>query len=300
MPSCRHPFLLAATTLLLLLLAASDARAASAKPLDGRTLYGRDCERCHGPEGRGDGPDAELFVRPPRNLRDGFLDAHSSSDVARTILDGPQRLDLNEAAMRANANDTEALIAYMRQLPTIDWKSVDPGEVTFVERCTPCHGAFGRPGAERPPGVRPPRDLSDPAFQRSTNSAELISAVRHGRAGMPGLTPRLSEAQAHDVAAYVRLLSPGHTIYSQYCAQCHGNRGVGVGSLGESFPVPTVVFDRAYFDRHDGDQLRVAVWHMLQQHQPAMPHFRGALSEAEAAAIVRYLREQPAERRAPQ
>jgi mono/diheme cytochrome c family protein len=117
---------------------------------------------------------------------------------------------------------------------------------------------------------------------------------------MPGLTPRLSEAQAHDVAAFVRLLSPGYVVYSQYCAQCHGNRGIGVGSFAESFPAPTVVFDRAYFAHHDADQLRVAVWHMLQQHQPAMPHFRGALSEAEAAAIVRYLRQLPTEHHAPQ
>ena len=300
MPSCRHPIPCAAVTLLLLFLAAHDVRAASAKPLDGRMLYMRNCERCHGPEARGDGPDAELFVRRPRNLRDGFLDAHPSSEVVRTILDGPQRLDLIEATMRARAKDTESLIAYMRQLPVIDWKTVDSGEMIYDDRCAPCHGAFGRPGSERPPGVRPPRDLSDPAFQRSTSSDELISAVRHGRAGMPGLTPRLSEAQAHDVAAFVRLLSPGYAIYSQYCAQCHGNRGVGVGSFGESFPAPTVVFDRAYFARRDDDQLHTAVWHMLEQHQLAMPHFRGVLSEAEVTAIVRYLRQLPDERRAAQ
>jgi mono/diheme cytochrome c family protein len=36
------------------------------------------------------------------------------------------------------------------------------------------------------------------------------------------------------------------------------------------------------------------VWHMLDERGPAaMPHFRGKLSEAQAEAIVSYLRETP-------
>jgi mono/diheme cytochrome c family protein len=41
------------------------APAAAAPPADGASLYGRYCAACHGPDGRGDGPNAEnLPVRP--------------------------------------------------------------------------------------------------------------------------------------------------------------------------------------------------------------------------------------------
>jgi mono/diheme cytochrome c family protein len=53
------------------------ARAATAKnpvPADerslaaGKALYARECVACHGPTGRGDGPDAKDLARPPSDL----------------------------------------------------------------------------------------------------------------------------------------------------------------------------------------------------------------------------------------
>jgi mono/diheme cytochrome c family protein len=274
------------------LLVARSAAAAPPEPLDGRALYLRQCASCHGTNAAGDGPDAALFTPRPRNLRDGYLAAYPTQQVARKILDGAHHaLSFDVPKMRARAADTESLAAYLRRLPSINWVVVDPGEVLFAERCAPCHGAYGRPGDQSPPGVRPPRDLSDPTFQRGTSDAEMVMVVRHGRAGMPALTPRLSEDQARSAAAFVRLLSPGYVTYTQHCAQCHGDHGIGVGSMAESFPAPTVIFDQAYFARRDPEALRASIWHMLEQHQPSMPHFRGTISEAQAAAIAQYLKQ---------
>ncbi len=273
--------------------------AAGAERLDGRTLYMQHCARCHGASGRGDGPDATLFVNPPRSLRRDFLDAHPTADVVQRVLESRRnQLALDLPALRARALDAEIVLTYLRRLPDVDWSAADSGQTLFVARCAPCHGAFGRPGPDAvlPPGVRPPRDLSDPAFQRSTSNADLVIAVRHGRAGMPALTPRLSEDEARQAAAYVRLLSPGYVAYATYCAQCHGDHGIGTGSFTESYPAPTVIFDRAYFARRDPEELRSSVWHMLAQHQPSMPHFRGTLSESQARAIVEYLKQLRADR----
>ena len=273
--------------------------AAGAERLDGRALYVQQCARCHGASGRGDGPDASLFLKPPRNLRSGFLDAHPTADVVRRVLDSKRdQLALDLPVLRTRAADTEAVLAYMRRLPDIDWSAADPGQTLFIARCTPCHGPTGQPGPATalPPGVRPPRDLSDPAYQHGTSDADMVIAVRHGRAGMPALTPRLTEEQTRQVVAYVRLLSPGYVAYAAYCAQCHGDHGIGAGSFAESYPAPAVIFDRAYFARRDPEQLRMSVWHMLEQHQPTMPHFRRTLSEAEARAIVEYLKQLPADR----
>jgi len=46
---------------------------ALAHGIDGALLYARHCERCHGVTGRGDGPEADLFVTRPRDLQSGFL-----------------------------------------------------------------------------------------------------------------------------------------------------------------------------------------------------------------------------------
>ena len=265
------------------------AAAAAAAQHDGRALYLLRCAPCHGPDAAGDGPDATLFDPPPPALRSRA--AQSTQAIARTILDGGRRAVIFDVpALRARAKDTEALAAHLHRIPSVDWRTVDAGQVLFVERCAPCHGAFGRPPDRVPAGVRPPRDLGDPAYQRATDDAEIVIAVRHGREGMPALTPRLRADEARDVAAFVRLLSPGYATYTQYCAQCHGDHGIGVGSMAESFPAPTVIFDQAYFTSHDADALHASIWHMLELHQPAMPHFRGTLSQAQAEAIARYLK----------
>jgi hypothetical protein len=51
-----------------------------------------------------------------------------------------------------------------------------------------------------------------------------------------------------------------------------------------------VVFDQAYFRDHKPEQIRRAVRHMVDQHKPVMPHFRWDLSEAEARAVIEYLK----------
>jgi mono/diheme cytochrome c family protein len=261
---------------------------------DGQLLYQQQCAPCHGVSGRGDGPNAAIFATKPRDLRGDFLEKYPADHLVQRVLDGRQlELALDLPAMRAHAADVEALVAYMLRLPEIDWHTADHGSAVYIERCESCHGAYGRPTGSLPPGVRAPRDFSDPVFQSAISDADLVAAVRHGRAGMPALTPRVTEAQGRQVAVFVRLLSPGYTTYTQYCAGCHGDHGIGTGSFAETPPAPTVRFDRAYFARHDPEVLRGTVWHMLDAHKPSMPHFRGILSAAEARAIIDYLKTRP-------
>lgn len=258
---------------------------------DGRLLYLEQCAPCHGMNGRGDGPNAAIFAIKPRDLRGDFLDKYPTNDLVKRVLNGRQlELALDLPAMRARAADVESLVAYLRRLPTVDWRTADQGAGVYATRCESCHGTYGQPTGTLPPGVRAPADFSAPAFQQAMSDAELVDASRHGRAGMPALTPRVTEEQAKQVAAFVRLLSPGFTTYSQYCADCHGEHGIGRGSFAEGRPAPTVVFDRAYFAHHDPEALRGTVWHMLEEHQPSMPHFRGVISEAQARAIIQDLK----------
>jgi mono/diheme cytochrome c family protein len=215
----------------------------------------------------------------------------SPDAVVQHVLDGRvSTLTLDTARLRVQSIDADALIAYVRSLPDIEWPRVTAGEAVYTRRCAACHGPFGAPSGVSPPGVQRPRNLADPAWQHEFSDEELVVAVRHGRAGMPGLVPRVSEADARNVAAFVRLFSPGFETYSRYCAACHGERGDGLGGVSTAQPTPAATFDRAYLAAHDNETLRRSVLHMLDSDQPRMPHFRGRLSPAEAGAIVRWFR----------
>jgi mono/diheme cytochrome c family protein len=267
----------------------------------GGSLFAAQCARCHGVRGRGDGPDAQFFVRPPRDLRSGFLELYTDEELVARIRDGtPLRLELDPKATRARTHEVTELLTFLPRLPDIDWKKVEPGNEIFLDRCEMCHGPFGRPapGMTLPRGVqRPPRDLSSPEFQRSVSDRELIDIVRHGRKGMPAIPALQSGGDAALLVAYVRTLSPGRELYGAYCAGCHGEDGRGSSGVPGA-EGPTVVFDRAYFERKSPEDLGRDVWHMLDQQGPQMPHLARRLSPDDAVAIVAYLRRsEPAPRR---
>jgi len=267
------------------------ARAGSPPRPDGRHLYREYCASCHGLTGKGDGPDAASFASPPRNLHAGFLRKYKTDDLVRRVREGqPLELALDLPALRARATEVEALVAYLKQLPNTDWERAGRGAEVYVDRCVMCHGIYGRPVPTLPPGVRQPRDLSDAAFQREVDDPELITLVRHGRKKMPALTPRVSESDARVLVTFVRLLSPGFELYQRYCVGCHGENGRGPDSLADEISRPAVVFDHAYFAHRDPEQLRSSVWHMVATQKPVMPHYRRLLTDADARAIVEYLK----------
>ncbi|MBP1684557.1 MAG: ccoP [Deltaproteobacteria bacterium] len=266
----------------------------AAGEIDGGCLFRTYCAACHGMRGRGDGPYAPIFRPPPSDLRTGFLKRYSTDElVARVRTGGRDDLTLDPEGLRSQATQVEALVAYLKRIPTIDWRLADAGQAVFLCRCADCHGQHGTPGTNLPPGVQRPRDLSDPTGLGARPESELVQLARHGRKGMPALVPRVSEQEGRALAAFLRLFSPGFDLYSRYCANCHCDDGRGRCSLGETVHPPTVVFDQAYVERADPEQLRKNVWHMLAQHQPTLSHYRVRLSAEEARAIISYLEQLP-------
>jgi mono/diheme cytochrome c family protein len=270
--------------------------AAVAQRDEGAHLYRLHCAGCHGPSGRGDGPDAAIFVVRPPDLRE-VLKKYTPSDLVRWVRDGRAlELVLDPPALAARAHDVEDLVAYLTRFPAINWQLVQLGWALYVDHCEQCHGTTGRPNTPLPAGIKPPPDLSDPAFQRSVSDIELIALVRHGRRGMAALTPRVPKGDAPELAAFVRLLSPGFTLYTRDCANCHGSDGRGVAALSGPIRLPTTTFDRQYFAAHDAEYLRTRVWHMVGEHRPTMPHYGAMLSEAQARALAEYLKQMAAGR----
>lgn len=271
---------------------ASDS--ATSRNIGAAVLYARYCSACHGPTGSGDGHDAAFFEPRPRDLRAGILTKYPTAELARRVRTGALlTLAVDVEELRRQASDVEEVVAHMRRLPATRWRLVEDGWDLYVDRCQACHGATGEPGPP-PPGVKQPRALSDAAFQKSMNDDELIEAVRHGRHGMPALTPRVSIDQGRQLAAFVRLLSPGFTLYTRYCANCHADDGRGAQTLGEvlgeEIALPALIFDRKFFASRSPEQLRLSVWHMLSTHQPQMPHFRYLLTQAQLESVIEYLK----------
>lgn len=265
---------------------------ARARAVDGKVLYVRHCERCHGVTGRGDGPDAELFLTRPRDLQSAFLARYSTDDLVRRIRRGvPLQLALDPAGLQNRANEVEAIAAHLERLATLNWRRVEDGIEVYLDRCELCHGPHGAP-PKVAGNALPPRDLGDPAFQRATSDAALAAVIEHGHGGMPAPLP-MTATQRTGLIAFVRMLSPGYTLYDRYCTTCHGDDGRGAGAYGDEHGHPTVVFDRAYFRRRDPEQVRAAVWHMLDRERPVMPHLGRELRDDEARAVIDYLKRAP-------
>jgi mono/diheme cytochrome c family protein len=276
----------------LLVVAACDfVAAAHADTKNGARFFRRDCARCHGLHGRGDGPDAVIFPEPPRDLRSGFLVQYSNAELVRRVRRGSVLdLALDPEALKAREGDAATVAAYLRRLPTIDWAVVEPGHGLYAERCVSCHGVYGKP-PQKPEGGRDAtaasRDLSDPAYQRDLTDERLRAVLAEKHA--PAL--HLTAKDAAAVGAYVRILSRGYEIYSRYCINCHGDTGRADGMAAPGQSQPSVQFDEAYFGTHDTGYVTGRIWHMLQEKKPRMPHLRHEVSETAARAIVDFLKQ---------
>ena len=87
------------------------------------------------------------------------------------------------------------------------------GKEVFQRYCAGCHGDAGAGDGFNSFNLDPhPRDLGDPAFQKSKSDADLADAIRRGGAGvgltalMPPWGHTLSPQQIDDVVLYVRSL----------------------------------------------------------------------------------------------
>lgn len=153
----------------LTVLSSAEAAKPDPDPASGQSLYLQSCARCHGVDGKGDGPDAKRLYPKPRDLTSGVFKFRSTAtgtaptdeDLFHTITAGlpaagmPDWQHLDEAARWQLVSYVKGLSSVFQDSPP---QPVDLGRDPGAARvdlkqgravyeklgCAACHGATGR------------------------------------------------------------------------------------------------------------------------------------------------------------
>ena len=121
--------------------------------------------------------------------------------------------------------------------------SVSAGAQLYQEKCVRCHGEQGRGDGAMAAETQaqfgnPVADLTADVVARARTPGQWYNIVANGRLekGMPPFANSLSVDQRWDVIAYAwSLAAPssqiaqGQQVYTEQCAHCHGDTGIGDG-----------------------------------------------------------------------
>ncbi len=173
----------------------------------GKSLFGDNCETCHGTSGRG-------FPGYPNLNDDIWLWGGSYNDIRQTINYGirSDHDDTRISLMAAYGTDEvftrdeiNTVTDYVLGLSTGATQSNTHGATLFAENCTSCHGDQGKGTREN--GAP---DLTDQDWLYGGTRETVQATIFAGRNGiMPNWNERLSPDQIAALAVYVHSLGGG-------------------------------------------------------------------------------------------
>ncbi len=141
-------------------------------PREGRAVYERYCAGCHGDQGDGRGPAADMLITKPRDFTKGVYKFRSTAagtlptdqDLDRTLVRGIYRTSMPDWSLLPDG-ERRAVIAYVKAFFP-EWETRGPGrliavpsrpefvgtsasvargaEVYELLECAACHGATGQ------------------------------------------------------------------------------------------------------------------------------------------------------------
>ena len=112
-------------------------------------------------------------------------------------------------------------------------------------------------------------------FPVPQNIAELVQARLLAGAQLTNPVPATPES-----------LNRGAALYSTHCAICHGDSGLGDGTVGKKFVPPPMNLTISYVQIQPDGQLYFTITHG----SIAMPPYRDALARAERWDVVNYVK----------
>ena len=282
-------------------------------PQRGGVLYRRYCAVCHGPEGRGDGPNAAFLEDDrPRDLTDSkYIGGLSDEHLARVIADGGQAIQgsrfMPPWGRTLTADQIRHLVAHVRGLasavPGRARPVTEPSAGAALARdlgCPTCHGISDLD----PTPVGP--DLSDEGsrvqrawlvrFLRAPYTVRPVGYHPLSRSRMPDF--RLSDGEAADLAQYLMtrrqhhgaggaetmpvmdVAERGRDLVRHYaCRACHRHGGAG-GHAGPDLSTVPERLAPGWVTRFLQDPQTI---------DPLTPMPNLGIAADEARAITRYL-----------
>ena len=85
-------------------------------PERGKVIYEAQCARCHGPEGRGDGPEAPFLAPRPPNLVSAATSVKSDRELLVIIETRKSHLDVKNYKDALTQQQQQDVLAYLRTL----------------------------------------------------------------------------------------------------------------------------------------------------------------------------------------
>jgi cytochrome c oxidase cbb3-type subunit 2 len=211
----------------------------------GEKLYGWHCLPCHGPEGKGDGPNAARLGLKPRDLTRGLFKLKTTppgqgpldEDLYRTITAGLPPRFMPPFREPLEPVDRWAIVAFLRTLSPERGKDrldvpaeagdASRGASLFQGACAACHGKGGKGDGPAAAGALPDLGRGEVEFLGGARPADLYRALTTGMEGsaMPSFAA-LSPKDRRDLAAFVttlyRPVAEGErTFFRKGCVACH-------------------------------------------------------------------------------
>ena len=209
---------------------------------EGKKVYERYCQGCHGVEGDGKGPDSRFLDPQPRDFTRGSFKCRSTpsgslptdDDLFRTITRGvhgtamPRWRPLLESERRAVVRYIKTFSKrfqeekpeppiVIREEPPLSPESIAAGKQVYeTAKCWECHGYTGK--GDGPSAAKLQDDLGNPirpydftnpeAFKCGSSAQDIYRTFTTGMDGtpMPSFTETLSEEQRWQLVHYVMSL----------------------------------------------------------------------------------------------
>lgn len=85
-------------------------------PNQGKAIYEQQCANCHGPQGRGDGPEAPFLSPRPGNLVSAYTAVRSDVELLNVIANGKPHTAMPGWKDRLSEEERKEVLAYIRSL----------------------------------------------------------------------------------------------------------------------------------------------------------------------------------------
>lgn len=219
----------------------------------GKKVYDKECWKCHGKGGMGDGPDGANVDPKPRDFTSGIFKYKTANykemfpfdwDLFQTISDGLGGTAMPPWQGKLSEKEIWDVIAYIKTFGGIDGEakekvsytghvrpsadSISKGREFFLDRCAECHGDEGRGNTSKRlkddwGNAIWPRDFTKGYTFRIGNSPrEIYTRIATGIAGTPmpsfsdpNSKKRLSTEEMWHVANYAASLDDKAKVFKE-------------------------------------------------------------------------------------